>query len=274
MVDSIFKHPKFKKAEILAKSISWKENNPCASYGFWHDKKDYLDNSYMSVGCHAYFSTDTVACSNLVVTGFLHNPAHEDIFNRFKDWIFGSTSPWRIIVQNNDIVFLKDSKGVITSVAFGEDVIQSVDPCFLKNFAIALRFPGERHQHLVVWDKLVNKYHLDPRDAFLLSWSMRIKDPLERDGAIISGKFIDGAHCPLTNPISYRNYYDGNISTNINSYKVNGFFSGKDRIPDLDLGNSKCWTREVIQTKFGSTSQYVAKEEALVESFLEWKKDK
>lgn len=192
---------------------------------FIADLKTVLKKEY-DQGCHFYYNPHSFVLDGVGITGSNFHTVNGQIkeSHLFKDWVTSDKSPWKIITQQDEIEFLEDSVGNLKGFILGSEVLDSVNPLFIKNFAILGRFLNERTGMLDTWYHLVTEKGLDPRDAFILC-RFRVLNKTTKEW--MSTGSHDGAHWALTMPFDFNRYWNGEVSPKSGS--INGFFSGKNR---------------------------------------------
>lgn len=222
------KHPLYQTCKDHLTSSICHAGAASATFFIGKNNKTLVCESNM--GCHFYFNPNkhNLDKDGIIGTGFhtVENKITES--QAFKDWICSDKSPWKAITHQDDIEFIQDEKGNFKGVILGSEVINSVHPYFIKNFAIMCRFLNERATTLNTWFYLIDQKNLDPRDAYFLC-RFRVKNNKTQEW-MRTGHHHDGSHWPLTHP-NFKRYWNGEVG--VTSTSLNGFFIDKKSHPDF-----------------------------------------
>lgn len=147
----------------------------------------------------------------------------------FWDFITGSDSPWKALMQNGKPTPITDADGEMIGFSFTPHQLKCANFRFYKNFCIATRQVSENPNSIRMWYSLV-KLGLDPRDAFLGCTSFSEYE----DGKILPNTLQPaGGHWPITisegTSFSYQTWVSGSICKD--SISINGFFGPHGSFP-------------------------------------------
>lgn len=252
----MFEHPKIQQALKTADKYKYVNGGVNACFTVWNDSG--LIRQADNEGCHVHFNAES---ATLVVSKFI---SHDDMkieYEAFKKWIFGPDSPWKMITHQDD-VFLYDDKAVV----IGPDTLSCIHPDFIKNFVILLRMMAEKYYLIRSWYLFVDKYEMDPRDAFVLCVYVKIDDEGRH---LWSYGANNGGHWPLNENTDFSRYWEGQVDKTRGS-KINGFFESGQKTPLFKFPEGVI-RREKMKTRFGEGMFELIDIDLLVKLYLEWK---
>lgn len=252
------------------------------------DVKNYLEHCPDSRYAHTKFIGDHTCTVNQgachaqlhnvnnpksIGTGCLPDRNQEQLVNRLIDWALNpDISPWRNLLKYG-YEKVNNKEGRIRGIILPQETLEAIDFYFVKNFCIFLRVLTEKYNQTKTWELYVNKYGLDPRDAYFLASLYHMPNNGGPEGSFIKYE-LHGWHSPITDsvgcPLDWDIWYTGNVIKNNNlGQQINGFFCKQPTEKYIPFSSVDM---PLTQIKGAFSVGAGFSPDTIVEEFYKWKK--